>query len=450
MDRRRFFVIFLTTLVCGLMTSFSFVNAKSVNKKCQIISKKQVCNHVCNFSEATKKASPKEEKIDAETLVSDQVASDPIKRFALQFGDLRSVVDGDFMDLTASLHVKPRITFENQDPTTIEEPDVLVYNANSTPKKKKLIELSNEFFSEVSQYNFFKYGLRGVSPITYPTAFAYLKSEQGVLTRSNVSNYFGTGNYDSYHFFVGKLKESDIHIKGCFLEKRANFREIDYQTDIEALNSTFKKDYKVLNDVFLDKSKVNGFLAFEGNFYWANTFTELQGRYAFDNADGTVSAANYLRGNVVVKLSRDGSTLRIFINNDTYVDVTKDIYSEYDNEKQNDFGDLFYDLEITIPEIQLKSIIRLENMVYKGNHHILSPTLNVGNVYFVTNFRTSKYGFLFGEQPEVNIDEPEQLETACYIGIPKLTLQSAFKMRVFHEDILIFEGIVDASQAYTY
>ena len=126
------------------------------------------------------------------------------------------------------------------------------------------------------------------------------------------------------------------------------------------------------------------------------------------------------------------------------------IYSEYDNEKQNDFGDLFYDLEITIPEIQLKSIIRLENMVYKGNHHILSPTLNVGNVYFVTNFRTSKYGFLFGEQPEVNIDKPEQLETACYIGIPKLTLQSAFKMRVFHEDILIFEGIVDASQAYTY
>lgn len=68
----------------------------------------------------------------------------------------------------------------------------------------------------------------------------------------------------------------------------------------------------------------------------------------------------------------------------------------------------------------------------------------------MTNFRTSKYGFLFGEQPEVNIDEPGQLETACYIGIPKLTLQSAFKMRVFHEDILIFEGIVDASQAYTY
>lgn len=450
------------SLCCGIVV-FCFsvqVATAQICCKCGTICRRSCCKTekaLCNVCSSEFNSSvvdtPEEEELDFETYFSSFLASG---NFSNQL--VKSSSDGDTY-LIDMLHQSPEIKFDNiQNPTSGVE---LIYSTgeikngkNTLSKNYKIIDVFNTFSNDVFIHNFLTHGYKGSAPISMIPTLGVIKRSEAFQAAIKVNNFLQINNNDFFIFLHSWFHKGNVALNTNIINQNdveEKLPGVNYVKDIEVGNEKFKKDYNILNDVFPSTLRLQGFAGIEANFDWEVEFNELDGLYSFYNQDGTTSKARYLKGLVKGKLSKDKKTLRVFLKEDAYLDIT----TNYLSEPESSFDDEVQYFWLGIPKIQIKSIIKLESMYVNQRERNLNTLFvdYLGNFYFVSYIHTDKYGFYLGEnkkREKVKLDDkiteyPKNIQVTQGIS-----LQSSFKMSLYYRDILVYVGIVDGGKVFSF
>ena len=348
--------------------------------------------------------------------------------------------------LIGLLHKAPNMSF-NDEMLIDESKPVVLYDSNHPEIKqvrKTIVDISNTFFEDNIMYNLASRGVRGAAPVSMTQILGLIKVKNDVRVVRDVNQFFGTDTYDFYYYFAAIFKDSNLKIHSAVSvdSGKVEIPDVEYLS-VDKLNEKFKQEFQVENDVFMGE-QAQGFAYINANFDFENKFTELDGVYDFVNSDSSVCVSKYMKGGCRGMLSTDKTVLRFFLDDETFVDLTKD-YSDFG---QKTFVDAPRKFELIFPEFQLKSITKLESFTYNGNTHKLLKPENYGNFFFVANFHSSPNGFWLGEKRSVSqVDETaSETQSDMEQHVPSVVVNSAFKMKVYYKNILIFEGIIDGSK----
>ena len=344
-------------------------------------------------------------------------------------------------DLVSLLHKTPSVSFYDKQ-LIDENKTIVLYDSSKKDDvvvRPTIVDISNTFFEDNVMYNLASSGVRGGAPISMVNILGLLKTRKDPNVIRSVNEFFGTERYDFYNYITTIFNNSALKVNGVV---SINTSEVVIPNitfaSIGELNAKFRQDFQVLNDVFKDESIAQGYASVDANFDFENEFSRLESMYDFTNSDGSVSTCYYIQGVVNGMLSTDKSTLRFFIAKDVYVDLTKD-FSDFGH---RDFVDKPVTFGIVFPEFELKSIVRLKNIVYDGRFHTFRGLEKLGNFYFVSDFHSNAKGFFLGEKP----NDPEAKATQTEL-VPSVIVNSAFKMKLYYKNILIFEGIIDGGKS---